>query len=338
MSTYVSNTTPDAVADAMRHADRILITSHQKPDGDAMGSVLAVHRALTAIGKTSQIYLGGPIEPCLLTVAGPTPINRLEDGMPGDDFDLAIVVDTGAWSQLAPIEPWLRSRREMTIGIDHHVHGDDVAARRIVEPMAAATTQVLLSIIDALGVDLDGGEHGIAEALFVGLATDTGWFRYGNAEEDVFATAARLLALGVEKSRLYQIIEESHRPARLTLEGRALTSLAYAAEGSVSIMSLTAQDFIDAEGTTEDLTGLVNLPMVVGSIRVSILLVESEPELTKISFRSKRAAPGADADDFVDVNLLARTFGGGGHKHAAGARIAAPLSDALAQIRAAVDG
>jgi bifunctional oligoribonuclease and PAP phosphatase NrnA len=340
---YVSTATYAQVAERIRRARRIAVLSHSKPDGDAIGSMLAIKRAIEAMHNRAEhdrvdIFLMGAIEPNLLIIVGQTPYFHIEETQPSDDYDLILVVDTGAWSQLEPSEQWLRRHHDSTIVLDHHAWGDsDVASMRIVDPSMASATQLLVPLLDELGCPLTGGIGGVAEALFVGLATDTGWFRHNNAGTDVFALAARLLAHGVDKSRLYQILEETHRPQRLALEARALSSLTYALNDTVAIMSLTMQDFQTTNGSLEDLTGLVNMPMIVGRIRIAILLAQIEPGLTKISFRSKPPIPGYEEDGFYDVNKLAQQFGGGGHAHAAGARIESEIEDARAAVIQAVE-
>ena len=337
MTPYVSNTTIEAVAKRILAAKRVLITTHTKPDGDAMGSTLALKRGLHQRNIQSDIYLAGPTEPNLLTIAGDTPVRFVEKSPPHDDYDLAVVCDTGSWGQLEPIAGWLRPRFGDVIVIDHHSQGDAVGAMTLVDSRLVSTTAMLVPVLDRMNVRLTGGLNGIAEALFLGLATDSGWFRYGNAGPEAFALAARLLACGVDKTRLYEILEETHSPQRMALQARALSSLEYACGGSVALQSLRIEDFKQSGGGVEDLTGLVNEPMSVGQVRVSILLSQNSQDLTKISFRSKPPKPGADADDFVDVNALANKFGGGGHVHAAGARLAMPLDQAKATVIAALE-
>ena len=130
---------------------------------------------------------------------------------------------------------------------------------------------------------------------------------------------------------------ESHRPARLGLEGRALSSLEFAGGGAAALMVLRQSDFDATSGSTEDLTGMVNMPMIVGPVRVSILLVESGTGRTKISFRSKPAPRNDGAAAAVDVNQLAQRFGGGGHVHAAGAWVDEPIDDVKSKIVAALE-
>lgn len=327
MSEYRSNATFADLAQRIAASRRTAILGHARPDGDSIGAMLGLGRAMAAAGLDARLYTMGPIEPPLLRIAAPTPLHRLEEQPPDDACDLVIVLDTGAWSQLEPIEAWLRPRRSIAIGIDHHVMGDsDVCSQRLVRPDAASTAQLMVPLLDELGWPL---ERPVAEPLFVGLATDTGWFKYPSAGEAEFAIAARLLRAGVDKTRLYQIIEETYRPQRLAIEARALASLDYPCGGAVAVMSLLHQDFRDTGAVIEDLTGIVNDPMVVGRVRLSILLCEIEKGRTKISFRSKAAI---DAGPEIDVNLLAQRFGGGGHRLAAGARVQMPLAAARTRV------
>ena len=331
MDSYRTNTTWAEIADRIRAGRRFALITHAKPDGDALGCQLALARALPQIGKTADVYTMGPLEPALKQVIGQTPCRRADEQLPDDDYDVVIVVDTAAWSQLQPLEAWLRDRRERAIVIDHHSRGDDVAALRMVEPKAAAAAQMIVDLLDELGCDLTTG---VAEALYVGIATDTGWFRFENVSAETFAVAARLLRCGVDKSRLYEVLEESYRPGRLALEARALSSVEYARGGAVAIQSLSLEDFAQTGCSVEDLTNIVNRPMIVGRVRVSILLAEAKAGQTKLSFRSK---PTADGEEWTDVNRLAQRFGGGGHVFAAGARLSVGLEQAREAVLAGLE-
>ncbi|MCP3905418.1 MAG: hypothetical protein GY715_17470 [Planctomycetes bacterium] len=343
MSDYASTTDLATVARRIAASQRPALCTHRRPDGDALGSALAVSRGLARFGTTADIILMGPIEPPLMELIGPTPWRRVEDGAPGDDHDLIVVLDTGAWPQLEPIGDWLRAHRERVIVIDHHPVGDDVGDARIVESRAAATVQIVLALLDEMGFDLAAGTeqrgngraaaHSVAEALFVGLATDTGWFRFSNADAAAFAVAARLLAVGVDKSALYRLLEETHRPQRLALEARSLASIQYLRDDAVAVQVLGPSDFAESGASIDDLTSMVNAPMVVGAIRVAILLAEVEPGLTKMSFRAK---PSPEDDDLSRVNDLAARFGGGGHAFAAGATFKGTVDAAMDALREAL--
>ncbi|MGI9015070.1 MAG: DHH family phosphoesterase [Phycisphaerales bacterium] len=336
---YTSNTTYKAVARQIAQARSIALCSHQKPDGDALGSLLALRRALAVLGIDATVTLQGPLAGNLAgVIADDEEVHIIADASEVRDVpaDLIIIADTGARSQLEMLLSWLDRNRDRCVILDHHVHGDFEAAWRIIDPTCAAAAQLILRLLDAMHVEVTGGPHSIAEALLLGIATDTGWFRYNNADATVFRDVARLLEAGADKSRLFSLVEENDRPSRLALLSRALASLEIH-ESGVALMTLRPADFTAAHARPEDSTGIVNEPLSIGSVRAAILLTEVEPGLTKISFRSKPANGTVSIHAGpIDVNRLAAVFGGGGHVHAAGARIKSDASGARSRILAAV--
>jgi len=329
-SSYESTTTYPSFSKRINGASSIVVTTHRKPDGDALGSVVGLYRGLQSIGKDVEILIIGPLEHGLKLAAGDTPIRILEDdGLPEGDPDLVIVVDTGAWTQLEAIESWLKQRQDRIIGLDHHANGDDVAGDRIVDTSAAACTQLVMVLLDEMGIDLGIGGGSLAEALFIGLGTDTGWFRFSNADARCFADASRLLEYGFDRYKTYRVLEETARPERMALLQRMLASIEYV--GPVAIMSLRSTDFQETGGKSTDIVGLVNTPMTLESVQASVLLTDSDPSVTKMSFRSKPSLTG-DPSDKIDVNQLAGKFGGGGHVSAAGARVFSPLEEVKARL------
>lgn len=354
---YTGNADAPEIAARFRAAKRAVVTTHAKPDGDAVGSLLAALRMLRHCGAEAQGWLVGPVDIALRSFLAGERIGDPREALPESEPDLVVVVDTGSWSQLDAMAEWVCARAAKTVLVDHHRGGDPaVAALRLIDPGCASTTQVLLRVTDALGIDLAGGtgaaapgeaappgpvlraedaSGSIAEALFIGLATDTGWFRFSNADAAVFETAARLLRAGVAKDRLYRQIEETARPERLRLLARALASLELRAGGRASVMVLTRDDFERSGGGAEDLSGLINEPMSIGSVEMSVLVSESEPGTIKLSFRSK--PPLRPGGPFIDVNAFAATYGGGGHVHAAGAKQRGTLAAVLERLRQDLD-
>ena len=335
-ATYSTTTTARHIADRFVNAKRVLITSHDKPDGDAIGSALALARALRQRGRVVDIWLSGAFDPVLQCLLANEQPGRAPEKLPSGDYDAVAVLDTGSWGQLEHMGPWLRERREKIMGVDHHRSGDTDFADRIVDTRCASCTQALVPIIDALGVKFDmpgtGGSGSIAEALFAGLATDTGWFRFSSADAAVFTLASRLLSAGVEKDRLYRQLEENSRPPRLGLLGRALSNIRWLANNRAAMMP---EDFATASGSPEDLAGVVNAPMQVGSTECSVLLSQTEVGIVKLSFRSKPALHAGGG--FVDVNRMAGEFGGGGHVHAAGARVKGEMSVVAQQVAKVIE-
>lgn len=326
---WESTSTLADLAGRIDAAGTILCTTHAKPDGDAMGCVLALVRGLSTSGRTVEGLLMGPVPEPLGRLVAETPVRTIEPGESIEDeqWDLIIIVDTGAFSQVQPIEAWLRTQPERIIVLDHHASGDeDLTPSRLVDASAASATMLVLQLFEHMGVDLGHGDESVAEALFAGLATDTGWFRQANADAAAFNAAARLLGRDVDKNRLYRLIEETARPQRLALKARLLSSIEFIAGGRGALMQLRADDFQETGGRRDELTGLVNEPLVVDGVEFSVLMVEDGPGVVKLSLRSK--PPKGAGASFVDVRALAGQLGGGGHVHASGAKVSGDLAQA----------
>lgn len=319
--TYASNTTLNRIAARLAEAQRVLLTTHAKPDGDALGAVAALGRALELKGKTVERRIIPPVPPALAGVFNGTKLvtHNGPDAAVGD-FDAVVVVDTGAWSQLDALRPWLETQHDKAIVIDHHLHGDDVGAAKFIDATAAAACEIVADLIDEMGVAHDAL---IRDALFVGIASDTGWFRFSNCSPRTHELAARLQSEGVDHAALYAATEQGERPQKLQLMVRALDSLRMVADSRAAVMCLRLKDFAETGARPDETERFVDIPQVVGDVQVVALVVEQAEGPTRVSLRSK---PG---DGAVDVNALARRFGGGGHARAAGAKIAQPIDGAV---------
>ncbi len=335
-SAYVSNANLAQIAARLRDAKRVVILTHSKPDGDAIGSSLALARTLTRLGIVATPVFLAPWSPRMDSIVGETPIIKEIHGVWSRkelaDVDCVAIVDTGSWTQIADARHWLEPHREHALIIDHHAHGDaDVAELRHVDTSAAAATQLvaevcrqLLAVERCADLPID-----IAEPLYLGLATDTGWFRHSNVTSDVMRLASELIDAGVDQNRLFRRVEQSDSPKRLLLLQRALASLSLFANDRAAIISVTAADIAACEAGQDELGGLTDLPQTVGTVRVVAVLTELEPSLVKVSLRSKAVEP---PEQSVDVNMIAQEFGGGGHVHAAGAKLKLSLVEARRRV------
>lgn len=359
---YTSNSTLPELAAWLGAKRRIVILTHVKPDGDAIGSTLALARALNqpsfgnAAGPRAEIWYFGPqphwyaalaLEPGGRSTparvgehsAFPPPPIQLQDlapstpdrsSEPSSEPDAIVITDTGSWQQLEPAAAWLKPRRDRTAIIDHHVQGDpDVADRRVIDPSAAAVCQLVAELARLLlrNDRLSQLPVPIAEPAYLGIMTDTGWFKHSNVSPAAMRAAADLIEAGVDHSALYQRIEQTDRPARLRLLSRALGSLRLDAHGTIASMLLTKRDFTECDAGQGDAGGFADFGQSLESTRVTAMLTESDPlpdgrPVTKVSLRSK------NSPDSPDVNQAAKLFGGGGHVRAAGARINAPIAEA----------
>lgn len=243
--------------------------------------------------------------------------------------DAIAICDTGSWVQLADARAWLEPRADRAVLVDHHAHGDPgVAAHRYIDTAAAAACEPVADLCARL-LNVAGPRSlpvEIAEPLYLGVATDTGWFRHSNMTARTLRLAADLVDAGADHNRLYRETEQAERPERLRIMERALRSLEFRMDGAAAVISVAQRDLDETGATLDEAGGLNDLPMQVASVRVSAVLIETEQRLTKISFRSKAGA-GA-----IDVNAIAQTLGGGGHFHAAGAKLKLPLAEAKARV------
>lgn len=335
-----STTDAQGIASRLSTARRAVIVTHGKPDGDAVGSTLAVARALALRGAWAEVWYIGPVAPWVGELVGKTPARVFEAGRPAqgpgapDDYDTLVCVDTGTWSQLAEFKGWMPKFSARAVLVDHHLHGEpDVAATRLVETKAASCTQALAPVLCAL-LGLESASQfpvEIAEPLYLGLATDTGWFRYSNVTRETMVLGGELLAAGVDHTRLYRVIEQQDQPARWKLLGRALTSLEIHSGGRVAVQTLRASDFAECGATRNDTTGFADMVLAIASVQASAVITEgddngsgggspSAPQC-KISMRTK---PGPAA---IDANKLLGALGGGGHARAAGAKVSATIEE-----------
>ena len=295
-----------------------LILTHARADGDALGSVLALRSVLRGLGSSPLCLLFDPVPPpyAFLTEGVPLPVFGQDLGQDDlGDVDGVVILDTCAYAQLTPLADWLRSTSAPIIAVDHHVTRDVPGDAHLIDSTAAAAALIVYDWVRAMDWPL---KPAALEALFVGIATDTGWFAFGNADARVLESAAALVREGVRPHDLYIRLYQMERAAKVRLLGAALETLELLDDGRVASMHLTRAAFERCAGGPSDTEGIINEPLRIGSVDVSVLFVESDAGLIRTSFRSKRDA---------DVAAIAASFGGGGHVNAAGARIPGALPE-----------
>lgn len=345
MNAYASTINLAQTAAALRQAQRVVITTHTKPDGDAFGSVVALTAMLRGLGKTVTPLFMPPVPASFQTLRGAETAAIHAEGSALPEADLYVIVDTGAWAQISPMRADMEQVLDRTLIIDHHISGDIAARMRYVDAQAAACCEVVADIADAMSVDI--ADPTMAEALFVGIASDTGWFRFSNTRPRTHALASRLLHCGVDHAALYAKLEQTERVQKLRLMIRALDSLELICGERAAVMVLRREDFAQTGALLEETERFVDAPQAVSTVQVVVLITEPPDSngngdakstsgqaggssTIRISFRSK---PGPNA---VNVATLAQAFGGGGHARAAGAKIAIPLDEAVTRVKQAI--
>jgi phosphoesterase RecJ-like protein len=311
----------------VRAGRRFLLTAHVRPDGDAVGSVLAMAAALAQLGKSATIVTGFELPRPLRFLDPDRKIQRLGAQVAPEqlnDFDVLMVLDTAAWAQLGEMGEVIRRTRAIKVVLDHHASSDDLGAEVFKDPEAEATGRLVFEAVQRLGVEITAP---MAEALFVALATDTGWFRFASTTPETLRLAARLTEAGAVPHRLYKNLYENDSPGRLHLLGRAMARTQTDPDGRLIYTWLTLQDFAEAGAVPTDSEDIINLTLSVGGTEAAVILVEQPTGGFKISFRSRTD---------LDCARVAEQFGGGGHRNAAGAFLSEPLEAARAKVLDAV--
>lgn len=337
---WTSNTTLEALARRVQGSRRLLCLTHSKPDGDAIGSTLALARAAIARGQQAAVLYLPPWPERFDAIVNGTPVIHEHHNVWSEpalvEADTIAILDTGSWNQVADARAFLESRLDRVFVVDHHAHGHtDLGVVRYIDSSAASACQIVAElcrqVLNLPAVrDLPAD---IAAALYLGTATDTGWFRHSNTTPAVLRLAADLIEAGAPHNDLYQLVEQNESISRLRVLSRALANLRLLDDGRVAMVSLDRKEIAECDAVPDDLGGLSDLPGSIASVRVTAVLIEMEPRLTKLSLRSKPARPG---EPLIDVNQIAQTLGGGGHVQASGAKLHMPLDQAKKAVAAAL--
>jgi phosphoesterase RecJ-like protein len=303
-----------------------VLTSHMRPDCDAIGSEIGLATALHSLGKAVRIVNGDPVPPHIAFMDPKGDVLILDrDVNPTDlDCDVLIVLDTSAWSQLGPMADVVRKTHAKRVVIDHHVSQDDMAACVLKNTTSESTGRLVLQAIDAIGAHVTPE---IANALFAAIATDTGWFRFASVGEATLSAAARLVGEGAVPHKTFATLYEHNSLARLLLQGRILSNVKSHLGGRLLSTAITQDDLRAVGAQATDTEDVINRLLGVQGVEVAILMLELGPQETKVSLRSRSD---------IDVNQIAAHFGGGGHKAAAGVRYQGPLAEAEPAVLAAV--
>jgi phosphoesterase RecJ-like protein len=316
----------ESVAAAVIEADRFLVTTHQGPDGDALGSLLEMHGLLTAIGKDSVMFLPSsefplPVEYRFL------PLQEVFHEEPADFPERTLIfLDCGNADRM-PVE-WLHGNGRKVINIDHHHDNTRFGDINLVDDRASSTAEIVFGLAERLGVGLTPD---IARALYVGVLTDTGRFSYDNTTPRTHRVAAALLEAGVGVADTYSRIYERAPLAKLKLLSRAIENAELREGGSLALTYVSEADY-EAAGAQEVLTeGIIDMLRTLEGTVVAAVVRDrtgGEGPRRKVSLRS--------ADASVDVSAIARAHGGGGHARAAGFSSDEPFDRIADEIAAAV--
>ncbi len=309
----------DRAAQAIAAAPSLALACHHAPDGDALGSMLALHHLALAAGKESVASWPEPFEvPPHYTFLPGLDLATKPADFPAQP-DLMVTFDCGSLGRLGELAPPAQRARELIV-VDHHSTNDGYGTINLIEPDAAASAVVVRRLLDRLGWTLT---REAAQCLYTGLVCDTGRFQYENTTPEVFALAQELAAFDLAIPAITRQLFEEHRADYLRLVGTALSRVVLDRERRFVATWVTADDLAEHGVMLEETEGLIDLVRRTVEADVSCVLKET-PDGTKVSLRA--------VSDF-DVSAVAAHFGGGGHRSRAAFVIARPVQEVLAEIR-----
>jgi bifunctional oligoribonuclease and PAP phosphatase NrnA len=316
------------LADLIETHDRFLVTTHVRPDGDALGSEVGMVGLLRQKGKDVRAVNASPTPP-RYDFLDPRSILFEHFGaavQPEElaDREVAIILDLSTWNQLGDMAGYIRRFSGPRVVIDHHLTQDDLGATFLKDSTAEATGTLILRAVQALGASLTAE---IATGLLTAIAMDTGWFRHSNTVPGTMRAAAELIEGGAEIDEIYRKLFERNTLGRLRLIGETLVGMRTDLGGRVAYATITRDDLIRTGAIPQDSEDLIDFTVSLQGVEIGLLFIEQMRGGTKVSFRARNG---------LDCSQLAGKFGGGGHRQAAGATLPGPLSESVARVLQAV--
>jgi phosphoesterase RecJ-like protein len=301
------------IVDAIHARRRFLVASHSRPDGDSIGSELAMAYALRALGKEVRVVNKDRAPAPLLAFPGVLDI-EIVDEVSGD-YDAAIIMECGDVARTGVVG----LDRYFVINIDHHPGNTGYGNINWFDPSAAACAEMVYDVVRALGVPFTPE---IATHVYLAILTDTGSFHYSGISPRTFDICREALEVGVDPVLVARNVYDSNNMGRLKLFGAVLSAMQIDATGRIAIVYLDHEMAREAGGTYEDTEGLINLPLTVKEIQAVVFFKQTEGDEYRVSLRSKGN---------IDIGSVAKEFGGGGHKNAAGCTVTGAI-DAVQKI------
>ena len=315
----------DAVLERLRGGEKFLLTTHENPDGDALGSLLGMHLVLDGLGKDSVMFMAKEQFP-LAQEYRHMPLAAIQHEPPADAAERTCVfLDCGNIDRM-PVDLGCGPDCPL-LNIDHHHDNTRFGTVNLVVPEAACTAQIVYDLAKELGVNIT---REIADALYIGLVTDTGKFMFENTTPEAHQLAAELIEAGVQPQEIHRQLYEELPISRLALLSRALRSVARYDDGAITMTHLTREDFRESDATESDSEGIVDhMRQVEGTVVAALVreLLDKEGS-RKVSLRATNGA--------VDVSRIARELGGGGHRQAAGFTTDLPMDELVEKLRSEV--
>ncbi len=307
----------------IRRHKHFLVTSHVNPEGDSLGSALALRRLLLKLGKRVEVVLDGPVPGAYRFLPDISVVKQ----KPSGPVEAGLIVDCPILERIGRVSRFLEGGKPIGV-IDHHISNERFGTVNWVEPEAAAVGEMLFALFKAMRVKVALPE---AIHLYVSIVTDTGSFRYSNTTAHVHKVTSELVRLGVDPAAIARNLYESHSFSSRRLLARTLKTLRLDCGGKVASLEVTRRMLASCQGKSEETEGFVDFARSLKRVQVAVFFREEKNGGIKISFRSKGK---------VNVNRIASRFGGGGHRAASGCMVPGSLTHAkkrvLSEVRKAL--
>ncbi len=314
----------EQIIQQLKNSHEVLLATHSNPDGDAIGSLIAMGLALAAIGKKITLHDESPIPAVYRFLPAVSRVVRKITSV--DAYDTAVILDCGDLQRIGKAA-LLVGRIPVTINIDHHFTNSGFGSLQYIDTAACATSEIVYTIIKRMAVPIS---QDMAVAIYSGILTDTGSFRFSNTNRAAFAICEEMVELGVNPYHIAQHVYGTYSLGRIKLLNLALDSIEISPNGKLSLMTVTRNMLNETKTQPEDADGLINYARRIEAVKLAVLIQE---------IKNNRCEPGDTlfhvslrSDGDIDVAAIASTFGGGGHVGAAGFSIKTTLPELKSEI------
>jgi bifunctional oligoribonuclease and PAP phosphatase NrnA len=319
----------NSIIQQFNSSNKILVVCHANPDGDAIGSLIALGLALETLNKKITLYCESPIPAVYRFLPA---VHRVVKKIGRLNYDAAVILDCGDLSRVGKAVSFVK-QIPVIVNIDHHVTNTGFGHLQLIDTSACATAEIVYRLIKQMGLSFD---KPIATSIYTGILADTGSFRFSNTNKAAFSICQEMVEIGVDPYNIAQHVYGTYSLSRIKLLNLALDSIELSKNGKLSIMTLTKDMFDETHTQSEDVDGLINYAKRIEDVEVAALIQEQHNG-KKRSKTPNRFHVSLRSDGAVDVAAIASLFGGGGHSSAAGFSIESTLSNIKSRIFSIAD-
>ena len=319
----------NSIIQQFNNSNKIIVVTHTHPDGDAIGSLIAMGMSLEALNKKITLYCESLIPAVYRFLPE---VHRVVNKIGNLNYDMAVILDCGDLSRVGQTVSYLE-QIPVIVNIDHHVTNTRFGHLQLIDTSACATAEIVYRLIKQMGLPFS---KSVATSIYTGILADTGSFRFSNTNKAAFAICQEMVEIGVDPHNIAQHVYGTYSLSRIKLLNLALDSIELSENGKLSIMTLTQKMFDETNTKPEDVDGLINYAQRIEDVEVAALIQEHQNG-NENSRTTNRFHVSLRSDGTFDVAAIAAMFGGGGHSSAAGFSIEETLSSVKSRIFSLAD-